>query len=155
MMTDNLKILGSMHKSLKDNIPTWCKNDRKRDKTIGVEVNDVREMTATIEETKINDNSDNTAAIVVEILDHPNDVENIDFEAGFEWLIIADIEDANADTMLGQHEEQMFVSTDNVDLDGMTVPMPPLTPLPPPEEAATPVANDLTYIWDMFDLELL
>ena len=29
MMTDNLKTLGSIHKSLKDSIPTWCKNDRK------------------------------------------------------------------------------------------------------------------------------
>ena len=53
---------------------------------------------------------------------------------------------------LEQHEEQMFASTDNVDLDGMTVPMPPL---PPPEEVATPVADGSTYIWDMFDLELL
>ena len=118
----------------------------KRDKTVGVEVNDVSEMTVTIEETKINDNSDNNAAIVVELVNHPNDVENIDFEGEFEWPMIADIEDADADTMLGQPEEQMFVSTDNVDLDGMTVPMPPLTPLPPPEEVATPVANDSTYI---------
>ena len=85
-------------------------------------------------------------------MDHPNDVENIDFEAEFEWLMIADIEDADADTMLRQHEDQMLVSTDNVDLDGMTVPMPPL---PPPDEVATPVANDSTYIQDMFDLELL
>ena len=34
MMTDNLKIIGSFCKSLKDGIPTWCKNDRKRDKTV-------------------------------------------------------------------------------------------------------------------------
>ena len=103
-------------------------------------------MTATIEETKINDNNDNNAEIVTELVDHPNDVESIDYETEFEQLMIADIEDADADTMLGQHEEQIFVSTDNADLDGMTVPMPPLTPLPPPEEVATPVANDLTYI---------
>ena len=30
MMTDNLKIIGSIHKSLKDSIPTQCKNDRKK-----------------------------------------------------------------------------------------------------------------------------
>ena len=44
--------------------------------------------------------------------------------------MIADIEDADADTMLGQHEEvprQMLLSIDNVDLDGMTIPLPPLT----------------------------
>ena len=46
----------------------------------------------------------------------------------------------------------MLLSTDNVDLDGMTVSLPPQ---PPPEEVATPVANGLTYIWDMFNLELL
>ena len=152
MMTDNLKTLGSIHKSLKDSIPTWCKNDRKRDKVVAVEVNDVSEMSVTIEETKINDNSNNNAAIVVELVDHPNNVESIDFEAEFEQLMIADIEDEDADTTHGQHEEQMFVSTDDVDLDGMTVPMPPLTP---PEEVATPVANDSTYIQDMFDLQLL
>ena len=102
MTTDNLKIIGSIHKSPKDSIPTWCKNDRKRDKTVGVEVHDVSE-TVTIEETKLNDNSnsnDNNAAIVAELVDHPNDVENIDFEMEFEWLMIADIEDADADTML-------------------------------------------------------
>ena len=38
-------------------------------------------------------------------MDYPNDVENIDFEAELECLMIADIEDADADTMLGQHEE--------------------------------------------------
>ena len=152
MITDNLKTLGSIHKSLKDSIPTWCKNDRKRDKIVAVEVNDVSEMSVTIEETKINDNSNNNAAIVVELVDHPNNVESIDFEAEFEQLMIADIEDEDADTTQGQHEEQMFVSTDNVDLHGMTVPMPPLTP---PEEVATPVANDSTYIQDMFDLQLL
>ena len=153
MMTDNLKIIGSIHKSLKDSIPTWCKNDRKRDKTVGVEVNDVSETTATIEETKLGDNSNNNAAIVAELVDHPNDVENIEVE--FEWLMIADIEDADADTMLGQHEEvhrQMLLSTDNADLDGMTISLPPQ---PPPEEVATPVANGSTYIQDMFDLELL
>ena len=153
MMTNNLKILGSIHKSLNDSIPTWGKNDRKRDKTVGVEVNDVSEMTVTIEETEINDNRDNNAAILVELVDHPSDVENIDFEAEFEQLMIADIEDADANTMLGQHEEQTVVSTDNADLDGMIVPMSPLTPLPPPEEVATPVANDLTYIQDMFNID--
>ena len=155
MTTDNLKILGSICKSLKDSIPTQCKNDWKRDKAVGVEVNDMNETTATIEETEVNDNSDNTSAIVVELVDHPNDVENNDFEAEFEQLMIANIEDADADTTLGQHEDQMFVSIDNADLDGMIVPMPPPTPLPPPEEVATPVANDSTYIWDMFTLELL
>ena len=153
MMTDNLKIIGSIHKSLKDSIPTWCKNDRKRDKTVGVEVNDVSETTATIEETKLGDNSNNNAAIVAELVDHPNDVENIEVE--FEWLMIADIEDVDADTMLGQHEEdhrQMLLSTDNADLDGMTISLPPQ---PPPEEVATPVANGSTYIQDMLDLELL
>ena len=121
-------------------------------------VNDVSETRATIEETKLNDNSNNNAAIEVELGDHPNDVENIDFEAEFEWLMITDIEDiedADADTMLGQHEEQMFVYTDNADLDGRTIHMPPLTPLPQPEEVATPVANDSTYIQDMFNLERL
>ena len=88
-------------------------------------------------------------------MDHPNDVENIDFEAEFECLMIADIEDADADTMLGQHEEvprQMVLSTDNADLDGMTVPLPPQ---PPPEEVTTPVANGSTYIQDMFDLDVV
>ena len=37
----------------------------------------------------------------------------------------------------------------------MIVPMPPLTPRPPPEEVATPVAYDLTYIQDMVNHELL
>ena len=81
MMTDNLKIIGSICKLLKNNIPTWCKNDRKRDKTVGVEVHDVSETPVTLEETKLSDNSNNNAATVVELVDHPNDVENIDFEA--------------------------------------------------------------------------
>ena len=92
---------------------------------------------------------------MAELVDNPNDVENIDFEAVFEWLMIADIEDADADTTLVQHEEgtrKMVLFTDNADLDGMTVPLPPQ---PPPEEVATPVANSLTYIWDMFDLGVL
>ena len=120
MTSDNLKIIGSIHKSLKDRILTWCKNDRKRDKTVGVEVNDASETTVTIEETELSDNSNNNAAIVAELVDHPNDVENIDFEVEFEQLMSADIEGADADTMLGQHEEvsrQMLLSTDNVDLD--------------------------------------
>ena len=90
-----------------------------------------------------------------ELLDHPNDVESIDFEVEFEHLMIAVIEDADADTMVGQHEEvprQIVLSTDNVDLDGITVPLPPQ---PPPQEVATPVANGLSYIWDMFDLDVL
>ena len=65
MMTDNLKIIGSICKSLKDSISTWCKNDRKRDKTVGVKVNDVSETTATVEEPELSDNSNNNAAIVV------------------------------------------------------------------------------------------
>ena len=88
-------------------------------------------------------------------MDHPSDVENIDFEAEFECLMIADTEDADADTALGQHEEvprQIFLSIDNMHLDGMTVPLPPL---PPPEEVATPVDQGLTYIQDMFDLDVL
>ena len=100
-------------------------------------------------------NNSNNAAIVVEHVDHPNDEENIDFEAEFECLMIADNEDADADTMLGQHEEvprQMVLSTDNADLDGTTVPLPPQSP---PEEVATPVENALTYIWDMFNLDVL
>ena len=67
----------------------------------------------------------------------------------------ADIEDADADTMIGQHEEvprQMFLSIDNLDLDGMTVPLPPQ---PPPEEVATLVDHGSTYIQDMFDLDVL
>ena len=147
MTTDNLKIIGLIHKSLKDSIPSQCKNDRKRDKTVGVEVNVVSETTATIEETELSDNSNYNEAIVAELVDHPDDVENIDFEAEFECLMIADIEDADADTMLGQHEEvprQMLLSIDNVDLDGTTVPLPPQ---PPPEEVATPVDHGSTYIW--------
>ena len=66
--------------------------------------------------------------------------------------MIADCEDADADKMLEEHKEQMFVTIVNGDLDGMTVSTPPLTPLPPPEEVATPVANDLTYISEMLDL---
>ena len=69
--------------------------------------------------------------------------------------MITYIEDADADTLLGQHEEatrQMLLFTDNVDLDRMPVPLPPQ---PPPEEAATPVANGSTYIWDMFNLGVL
>ena len=80
-------------------------------------------------------------------MDHPNDVENIDFEAEFECLMIADIEDA--DTMLGQYEkvsEHMFLSAD-MQLDGMSVPLPPQSQ---PVEVATPVNHGLTYIWDMF-----
>ena len=99
MMTDNLKIIGLIHKSLKDIIPTQCKNDRKRDKTVGVKT------TATVEETELSDNCNNNVAIVPELVDHPNNVENIGFEAEFEHLMIPDIEDADADTMLGQHQE--------------------------------------------------
>ena len=154
MMTDNLKIIGSIHKSLKDSIPTWCKNDRKRDKTVGVEVNDVSETTVIIEETELSDNSNNNAVIVAELVDHPNDVENTDFETEFEHLMITDIEDADADTMLGQHDEvprQMFLSVD-VHLDRMPVPPPPQ---PPPEEVVTPVDHTSTCIWDMFNLDVL
>ena len=121
-------MIGSICKSLRDSIPTQCKNDRKRGKTAGVKVNDVSETTATIEEAKLIDNNNNNAAIVVELVDHPNDVENIDFEVEFEHLMIADIEDADADTTLGKHEEvprQILLSINNVDLDGMTVPLPP------------------------------
>ena len=155
MMMDNLIMIGSIHKSLKDIIPTWCKNDREKDKTVGVEVNDVSETTVTIEETQYCDNSNNNGAIVAELVDHPNDMENIDFEVELECLMIADIEDADADTMLGQHEEvprQMLLSIDNVHLDGMTVPLPPQ---PPPEEVATPVANGSAYIRDMYNLDVL
>ena len=55
-------------------------------------------------------------------------MENIDFEAEFECLMIADIENADADTMLGQHKEaprQMFLSIDNAHLYGMPIPLPP------------------------------
>ena len=145
MMTDNLRIIGSICKSLKDSIPTRCKNHRKRDKTVGVEVNDVSETTATTEETKLSDNSNNNGVIVAELVDHPSDVENIDFEAEFECLMISGIEDADAHTTLGQHEEvprQMFLSVD-VHLDGMPVLLPPP---PPPEEVATPVDHCSTYI---------
>ena len=137
MMTVNLKIIGSIHKSLKDSIPTWCKKDRKRDKTVGAKVNDVSETTTSIEETKLSDNSNNNVAIIVE---HG-------MEAEFECQMIAVIEDA--DTMLGQHEkvsEQMFLSAD-MQLDGVPVPLPPQ---PQPVEVATPVNHGLTYIWDMF-----
>ena len=68
-------------------------------------------------------------------------------------ILLIDIEDGDADTMLGQHEEvprQMLLSID--DLDGMTVPLPPQ---PPPEEVATPVDHGLTYIQDMFNLDVL
>ena len=85
---------------------------------------------------------------MVELVDHPNDVENIDFEADFDHLL----EDADVDTMLGQLEEvprQMLLCTDNADLDGTTPPQPP------PEEVATPVTDGLTYIWDMFNLDVL
>ena len=84
----------------------------------------------------------------------PNDVENIDFEAEFECLMIVDIEDA--DTMLGQHKkvcESLFLC-DDAQLDGVTAP-PPLPPCPQPVEVATPVNHGLTYIWDMFDLDIL
>ena len=109
-------------------------------------MNDVSETTATLEETELSDNSNNNAGIVPELADHPNDVENIDFEAEFECLMIADIEDADADTTLGQHAEvprQMFLSIDSAHLDGMTVPLPPQ---PPPEEVATPVDHSSTYM---------
>ena len=46
----------------------------------------------------------------------------------------------------------MFLSINNVDLDGMTVPLPPQ---PPAEEVARPVDHGLTYIWDMFNLDVL
>ena len=57
----------------------------------------------------------------MELVDHPNDEEHIDFEAEFLCLMIADIEDAHADIMLGQYEkvpELMFLS-DDVQLDGL------------------------------------
>ena len=79
MMTDNLKIIGSIHKSLKDSIPTQCKKDRKRDKTVEVKVNDVSETITLIKEPELSNNSDNNAAIVAELVDHRNDVENIDY----------------------------------------------------------------------------
>ena len=85
-------------------------------------------------------------------MDHSNDVENIDFEAEFECLMIADIEDV--DKMLEQHEkvpEQMFLF-DDAQLDGVPVPPPPQ---PQPMEVATPVNHGLTYIWDIFDLDVL
>ena len=110
--------------------------------------------TASIEETELSDNSDNNAPIVAELVDHPNDMENIDFEVEFECLMIADIEDADADTTLGQHEKvhgQMILSVDAY-LDGLPVPPPPQ---PPPEEVATPVDHHSTYIQDMFDLDVL
>ena len=69
--------------------------------------------------------------------------------------MIAHIEDTDADTMLGQHEEvprQLFLSIDNADLAGMTVPLPSQ---PPPEEVATSVNHGLTYIQDMFNLDVL
>ena len=69
--------------------------------------------------------------------------------------MIGDIEGADADTTLGQNEDvprQMFLSIDNVHLDGMTVPLPPQ---PQPEEVATPVDQDSTYIQDMFNLDVL
>ena len=56
--------------------------------------------TATIEDTELSDNSNNNAAIVADLVNH----HPIDFEAEFECLMIADIEDADADTM-GQHEK--------------------------------------------------
>ena len=65
--------------------------------------NDVSETKKSFKETELSDNSDNNAAIVVELVDHPNDAENIDFEVEFEHLLIADIEDT--DTMLGQLEK--------------------------------------------------
>ena len=39
----------------------------------------------------------------MELVDHSNDVENIDFEAEFKCLMIADIEDVAK--MLEQHEK--------------------------------------------------
>ena len=73
----------------------------KGTKTVRVKVNDVSKTTATVEGPELSDNSNNNAAIVVELVDHPNDVENIDLEAEFECLMIADIEGADADTILG------------------------------------------------------
>ena len=69
--------------------------------------------------------------------------------------MIADIEDADDDTIHGQHENvprQMLLSIDNADIDGMTVYLPPQ---PPPEEVTMPVDHGSTYIWDMFDLDVL
>ena len=47
--------------------------------------------------------------------------------------------------------EQMILSVD-AHLDGLPVRLPPQ---PPSEEVATPVDHGLTYIWDMFDLDVL
>ena len=88
----------------------------------------------------------------MESADHPNDVENTEFEAKVEHLMFSDIEDA--DTMLGQHmkvPEQMFLS-DDVQLDGVPVVLPPQTK---PVEVVRPVHHGLTYIWDMFSLDVL
>ena len=155
MMTDNLKIIILICKSLKDSIPTQCKNDRKRNKTVGLKVNYVSETTVTIEETKLRNNSTSNAAIVVELVDHPNDVENIDFEVEFKCLIIAYTEGADADSMLGQYMEvprPTFLSIDSAHSDGMPVPLPPQ---PLHEESATPVDNGSTYIYDMFELDVV
>ena len=45
----------------------------------------------------------------------------------------------------------MFLS-DDAQLDGLPVPLPPQ---PPPEDVATPVNHGSTYIWDMFNLDVL
>ena len=85
-------------------------------------------------------------------MDHLNDVENIDFESEFEFLLIADIEDA--DTMLEQHEkvpEQMSLSDDG-QLDEVFVPLPPQ---PQPMEGTKQVNHGLTYIWNMLNLDVL
>ena len=48
--------------------------------------------------------------------------------------------------------DKLLLSIDYAGLDGMTVPLPPQLQ---PEEVATPVGHGLTYIWDMFDLDVL
>ena len=63
--------------TLEDIMNHLIKKHRKRDKTVGVEINDVSETTTSIKETDLSDNSDNNAAIVAELVAHPNDVENI------------------------------------------------------------------------------
>ena len=59
------------------------KNDRKRYKTVGVEVIDISETPATIEETEVSDNSNNNAIIVAYLVDHPNHVEKLLFKPSF------------------------------------------------------------------------
>ena len=75
MMTDNLKIIGSIHNSLKDSIPTQCK--KKRGKAVGIEVDNISETAVTIEETELSNNSNKNTAIVAELVDHPNNVETL------------------------------------------------------------------------------